>query len=581
MKNRVVILYIGFCLLTASVGFSYSNGPPDGYAGDPPNRSTCVSCHNSFPLNSGQGRLEILDLPERFRAGERYRFAVRLSDPNARRWGFELTALDQENRRAGTIAVVDQNVTQLSQANQRQYLKHTSNGTFRGQENSAQWAFDWTAPEGDNPGTVTFYVAGNAANNNGNNSGDRIYAVSINLEPQGPPALDRFPVMISSGWNLISSPIAPDNPSLSVIFSPLIQNRQLVIVIDGQGRIFDPMRNINQIGDWAPLQSYQVKSRETVRLEFIGEYLAPDTPITINPGWNWIAYPRTDTLHPRVLLDNLDPRAPLSVIRQGDGRFAAPALHIDQLTWIFPGTGIMVLWEGDESSPFVWPESRRVDEEPPSLQPTRHFPFLMSTGVPMSIVVLGLENWEVGDGDELAVVTEDGTVWGSVLLEPQRLGWGLTAWGDDPTTEEDDGLRTDEDFFLRLWSAQQEQEIPLIPLDGEDLRFEPYGFQVLSLRALNIPTETAPMPQSFSVEGVFPNPFNSYAEVRVRVSGSGDLIWKLYNLKGVNLREGHLSANSAGVYRLTVSGYDLPAGVYLISVTQHNLTQVVKASLVK
>src|SRR4029079_17212748 len=64
----------------------------------------------------------------------------------------------------------------------RQYIEHTAAGTFVGQQNSASWTFNWTAPPTD-IGPVTFYAAGNQANNDGNTSGDYIYKTFVVSAP--------------------------------------------------------------------------------------------------------------------------------------------------------------------------------------------------------------------------------------------------------------------------------------------------------------------------------------------------------------------------------------------------------------
>ena len=99
------------------------------------------------------------------------------ADQTRVRWGFQLTALDASEERAGTLQPLD-GLTQVLD-NQGpfpdpQYIEHTSQGTFPGQQNGASWTFRWTAPAED-VGPVTFYVAGNQANGDGNTSGDNIY----------------------------------------------------------------------------------------------------------------------------------------------------------------------------------------------------------------------------------------------------------------------------------------------------------------------------------------------------------------------------------------------------------------------
>ncbi|MBK9167717.1 MAG: IPT/TIG domain-containing protein [Bryobacterales bacterium] len=62
----------------------------------------------------------------------------------------------------------------------RQFVIHTNPASGTG---SATFEFDWTAPEND-VGPVDFFAAGNAANGNGSNTGDRIYSTTARLTPE-------------------------------------------------------------------------------------------------------------------------------------------------------------------------------------------------------------------------------------------------------------------------------------------------------------------------------------------------------------------------------------------------------------
>jgi uncharacterized repeat protein (TIGR01451 family) len=101
------------------------------------------------------------------------------------RWGFELTVLDTSDEKAGTLQTLDgftQIIDNAGPGGARQYIEHTSAGTFVGQPNGASWTFNWIAPATD-IGTVTFYAAGNQANNDGNTSGDNIYKTFVAAAP--------------------------------------------------------------------------------------------------------------------------------------------------------------------------------------------------------------------------------------------------------------------------------------------------------------------------------------------------------------------------------------------------------------
>ncbi|HYH85796.1 MAG TPA: PQQ-dependent sugar dehydrogenase, partial [Pyrinomonadaceae bacterium] len=154
---------------------AFSAGPPAGYT-HAPGELDCSDCHTTPDMSAGTLSL---DVPQNYTPGQTYDITVThaTADQTRVRWGFQLTALDAADEKAGTLAPAD-NFTQVVN-NQgpipaRQYIEHNSAGSFPGQLNGASWTFKWTAPDED-VGAVTFYVAGNQANGDGNSSGDNIY----------------------------------------------------------------------------------------------------------------------------------------------------------------------------------------------------------------------------------------------------------------------------------------------------------------------------------------------------------------------------------------------------------------------
>lgn len=160
-----------------------SPGPPLGFTGAP-GEGTCVGCHYTYELNSGSGKVRISGLPDNYTPGQTYTVSVTVTHPTARRWGFELTAIDT-NGTSSTIGSLnltdstntDRRSTTIS-GQSRTYVHHTGSGTFPNQAGSASWSFTWTAPV-SNVGVITFYVAGNAANNQVTPEGDYIYTTSV------------------------------------------------------------------------------------------------------------------------------------------------------------------------------------------------------------------------------------------------------------------------------------------------------------------------------------------------------------------------------------------------------------------
>ena len=114
-----------------------------------------------------------------------------LSDPQATRWGFQLTARSagNPNQGAGTFRIIE-DATRFAPNPPAglQYVTQTLSGTRPGTTGSVSWEVEWTPPASAGFGDVIFYAAGNAANGNGlADPGDRVYTATFTASP-GTPA---------------------------------------------------------------------------------------------------------------------------------------------------------------------------------------------------------------------------------------------------------------------------------------------------------------------------------------------------------------------------------------------------------
>ena len=140
-------------------------------------------------MRAGRALLSIT-APATYIPGQTYQIQVQhaTTDTTRMRWGFELTTLDGTNAAAGTFTDTTA-FTQQDFGDGRWYIEHNTAGTFAGTSNGATWTFDWNAPA-TNIGPVTFYAAGNQANNNNNPSGDQVYLTTTVSNPAGPTPTD-------------------------------------------------------------------------------------------------------------------------------------------------------------------------------------------------------------------------------------------------------------------------------------------------------------------------------------------------------------------------------------------------------
>ncbi|HKG13729.1 MAG TPA: choice-of-anchor V domain-containing protein, partial [Pyrinomonadaceae bacterium] len=195
IKILALILFAAFAaalLLTDNAANpharAFSAGPPAGFT-HAPGELDCSDCHTS-PTSSA-GTLT-LGLPSKYTPGQTYDVTVThaTADPTRVRWGFEMTALDSADQKAGSFAPAD-DLTRVINGEgpfpDREYVEHTSKGTFSGRQSGAAWTFKWTAPAAD-VGPVTFFLAGNQANGDGNSSGDNIFFTfkAVGFQPPSP-----------------------------------------------------------------------------------------------------------------------------------------------------------------------------------------------------------------------------------------------------------------------------------------------------------------------------------------------------------------------------------------------------------
>jgi hypothetical protein len=178
---------------------AFSSGPPASQTGAP-GETTCVSCHFSFPLNSGPGTLVITGLPSTYSSGQEVDITITLTQSNRVRYGFQVTALTDSGAQAGTLIVTDSARTQIIPGGGRTYIEHTFNGNAPSAANQGSWTFKWRAPA-TGAGRVTFYAAGNAANGDGSSVGDFIYTTTAVTQPAAQPA----PTITSLNPNLAAA----------------------------------------------------------------------------------------------------------------------------------------------------------------------------------------------------------------------------------------------------------------------------------------------------------------------------------------------------------------------------------------
>jgi hypothetical protein len=138
-----------------------------------PTESNCTQCHSGSVQNGDtENLLTILSgaTPvNSYVPGQQYTVNLLMASNPTKR-GFQSTALTATNTMAGGFTGQAGNTS--INGGTKKYANHTSGSNTS--VSAPSWTWTWTAPAAG-AGPVTFYVATNKTNNNGNDNGDMIY----------------------------------------------------------------------------------------------------------------------------------------------------------------------------------------------------------------------------------------------------------------------------------------------------------------------------------------------------------------------------------------------------------------------
>ena len=157
-----------------------SGGPPTGYAYNAPNYNSCTICH-SGTVNSGNGSVEFIDLPNEFNPGETYSIGIVVNGSNSRGYGFQATAMFGDQFAGNFSLNSDSENLELNGG----FIQHSS------RTDSGIWYFNWNAPE-EATETVTFSASGLGTGGSSGYSGDRVYTVQVEIQPQSIGILSNY-----------------------------------------------------------------------------------------------------------------------------------------------------------------------------------------------------------------------------------------------------------------------------------------------------------------------------------------------------------------------------------------------------
>ena len=171
MKNLIIflsgIIFISI-IFYPNITNSNGNGSPGGKTGSiGDNGVSCTACHYA---GNGNGANITTNIPTSgYVPGQTYTVTASIQQNGISKFGFELTAEDENGQKKGTFNITNTVETKLT--NNGSAVTHKGTGTSG--QSIKTWTFDWTAPGfATSTGYVKFWGSFLAANGDFTNSGD-------------------------------------------------------------------------------------------------------------------------------------------------------------------------------------------------------------------------------------------------------------------------------------------------------------------------------------------------------------------------------------------------------------------------
>ncbi|NQT34785.1 right-handed parallel beta-helix repeat-containing protein [bacterium] len=380
----------------------------------------------------------------------------------------------------------------------------------------------------------------------------------------------RFDIPLRAGWNMISSPVQPRQADMWIVWVDLINRGNLLVVKDHMGRFMIPHLNFSDLEDWDVHYGYHAKVLEEDVLTIDNLPVDWEEPIELAEGWTIVSYfPEEEILVRYALADILNV---LLIAKDGCGRFYSPEHDFSNMQPLRRGQGYKVnlsepaelIWALPEEATFL--ETRQMIESVP-----KHFIPPARTCYNMSLLLT--EAVSNGANVEIGAFNSNDFCVGAAVLNGDAP-YGMAVWGDDPETEEVEGLNEGETIHFRLWNGIR--ETTLSPDNNEsNPSYRTDGFMALEFAAVDN------LPMEFGLSPAYPNPFNPVTTISYQLPEPSLVSIRIYDIQGREIMTLVNGKIEAGYYNVVWNAVAFPSGLYICRIEAGEYRYSIKLALIQ
>ena len=376
-------------------------------------------------------------------------------------------------------------------------------------------------------------------------------------------------IELDPGWSMISTNrefpeemIDEEGPDIQLILADIVAN--LIIIKDGFGVFCIPDFDFWGIPAWQTAQGYLIKVAEDTELELDGELIPFDRPIQLIRGWNTVAYYPDFESELRFALNDLLERDLLVIAKTGNGEFIVPDFELGMVD-TEPGQGYMIKVTAD--CEFQWapePDWNFADNQSYSADELDHFPDPPLTDSNMSVVFNSISRIDINEGAEIACISPRDEISGAIVIEGEAP-WGMAVWGDDALTLDIEGFQEGEPLTFVYWDPESnwEMDIQFDVINDVEPVYAHNGLLIVDTE-VSVSEIEPRLPLDPGIVDLYPNPFNDRVALVYSLNAPDKVRIGLYDMSGKLVSTLVEEYKPAGRYAISVSGTDLPDGIYVI-----------------
>jgi hypothetical protein len=406
-------------------------------------------------------------------------------------------------------------------------------------------------------------------------------------------------IPVDTGYNAISWNVVPSNMAVTSIFSNLLAEHKVKIILDYVNN-YNPLLGdtasspqfewyIPQLGRYNPFQLTNFKKGYFLRVPaevssdsvvVTGTPVCDSVPIPLDSGYNFVSY---IPLHQDTIT------SALASLKPNNLETALSWNNTANDFWFYPNGGLTSMSEGNGyflqvAAPDVlrYPE---IDGAPsvPAAQ-TAHGKIMaaaktqsivkgkkrtMSTGTafPQAVFAYGLtmkiNGKLVPKGTEIKAVDRNGVVCGTSKFADDGV-FSMAIRGDNPATTVEEGPKPGE--MVKIYVGGQ--------LLAQQVKWTEFGDTPLldGTQAVLSVTPTLGLPKVFALHQNYPNPFNPTTTIQYDLPKTAKVSLTVYDMLGQEVRTLVAGDQQAGVYHQTWDGKNnegrtVASGVYLYRIS--------------